>query len=105
MSEYKRGVLKLVGIIVAMLIMIIYALATSVRGDIGPCTVYECDVPFVTLSTKIDITVEDKNYCTVSGNIFRFVEDPLTMWDGEKMNWHTLEMIIISLHRILMQLL
>lgn len=84
MNEYKRSMLKLVGILVAMLIMIIYALATSVRGDIGPCTVYKCDVPFVTLSTKIDITVKDKNYCTVSGNILRFVEDPLTMWDDEK---------------------
>jgi len=84
MSEYKRGILKLVGICVLGIVLAIYVATISVRGEIGPCTVYECDVPIVALSTRIDITVEDEPYCTVSGNILRFVEDPLTMWDSEE---------------------
>lgn len=84
MSEYKRGIIKLLAIIALGVVISIWGVCASMRGDMGLCTVYECDIPIVTLSTKIDITVDDEAYCTVSGNIFRFVEDPLTMWDAEQ---------------------
>lgn len=48
---------------------------------------YDCDVKNLRLSTDIHISSNDTKIGNVSGNILRFVEDPLTMndTDGNKM--------------------
>lgn len=44
---------------------------------------YDCDVKNLRLSTDIHISSNDQKIGKVSGNIFRFVEDPLTMTDSD----------------------
>lgn len=51
------------------------------KKDIGPCTEYKCDVKNLHLATTIDIDKEEKAFAKVKGNIFKFVTDPLTMYD------------------------
>ena len=48
---------------------------------------YDCDVKNFRLSTDIQISSNNKKFGSVTGNIFRIVEDPLTMSDasGNKM--------------------
>lgn len=47
-----------------------------------PHTEYECDVQSLNLNTEIHIKKGDEDFATVSGDVFRFVEDPLTMYDA-----------------------
>lgn len=49
----------------------------------GPYTEYQCDVKTISFSTKIDIDKEGENFVKVRGDIFRFITDPLTMYDLE----------------------
>ncbi len=44
---------------------------------------YDCDVKNFRLSTDIHISSDDTKIGNVSGNIFRFVEDPLTLKDSD----------------------
>ena len=44
---------------------------------------YDCDVKNLRLSTDIHISSNDQKIGKVSGIIFRFVEDPLTMTDSD----------------------
>ena len=46
-------------------------------------TQYDCDVKYLSLSTDIQISKDSEKIGTVSGNIFRIVEDPLTMKDTD----------------------
>lgn len=52
-------------------------------------TNYQCDVKNLRLSTTIDIYKEGDQFAKVSGNIFRFVTDPLTLydWNGAKLGY------------------
>lgn len=51
------------------------------KKDIGSCIEYKCDVKNLRLSTTIEIDKEDEKFAKVSGNVFKFVTDPLTMYD------------------------
>ena len=51
------------------------------KKDIGNCTEYKCDVKNLRLSTTIEIDKENEDFAKVSGNIFKFLTDPLTMYD------------------------
>ena len=44
---------------------------------------YDCDVKNLRLSTDIKISSNNQKVASVTGNIFRIVEDPLTMSDTE----------------------
>ena len=62
----------------------IVVLVTIFSGSkIGPHTKYDCDVKNLRLSTDIEISADGEEICKVSGNIFRIVEDPLTMKDPD----------------------
>ncbi len=52
-------------------------------------TNYRCDVKNLRLSTTIDIYKEGEQFAKVSGNILRFVTDPLTLydWNGAKLGY------------------
>lgn len=51
--------------------------------NIDNYVMYDCNVKNLRLSTTIHISRDDTEICTVSGNIFRLIEDPLTMKDIE----------------------
>ena len=50
----------------------------------GPHTEYKCDVKNLRLSTTIKIEKENEDFAKVKGNIFKFVTDPLTMFDMQE---------------------
>lgn len=77
----RRNVKRIVFGIVAVILLgaIIYSV---MRKDIGPCTEYKCDVKSLNWSTTIKIDKEGEDFATIKGNLFRFVTDPLTMYDA-----------------------
>lgn len=72
----------LITIAVFFLTVVLVSLFTG-RKAIGPNTEYECDVKNLRLSTDIVISTGGQKVSQVSGNIFRIVEEPLTMKDSE----------------------
>ncbi len=78
----KKVVRIAVAIIIALIIggLFVYVF---IRPDMGPCTEYKCDVKVLfKLSTTIEIDKEGEEFAKISGNIFKFVTDPLTMYDS-----------------------
>ncbi len=78
----KNATIRLKVFLIVLLVVV--ALVTIFSGSkIGPHTEYNCDVKNLRLSTDIEISTEGDEICKVSGNIFRIVEDPLTMKDND----------------------
>lgn len=75
-----KKVYRLVAIICLTMMLIGCGTAQS-QGREGGYTTYFCDVKNFALSTKITISKEGEYFGSVSGNILRFVTDPLTMYD------------------------
>ena len=73
-KHIKIGVFTLIVIIIVLCIF-------GGKKNIGPNTKYDCDVKNLRLSTDIVISSGGKKVSQVSGNIFRIVEEPLTMKD------------------------
>lgn len=69
------------GMLVVAIIVIVIALFSNHKADMGTCTNYKCDVKNFKLSTTINISKEDENFAKVKGNILKFITDPLTMYD------------------------
>ena len=69
-------------IIIAVVAVVAFILSSNAKAK-GPHTEYQCDVKSISLSTKIDIAKEGEDFAKVRGNLFRFVTDPLTMYDLE----------------------
>lgn len=80
----RNGALKVIVILMAVFLVVGTAIAIVVTPltlkDIGSCTEYQCDVKNLRLATTIEIDKEGEDFATVSGNIFTFVVDPLTMY-------------------------
>lgn len=75
---------NVVRIAVALIIVLVIGVIaySFIRPNIGPCTEYKCDVKVLfKLSTSIEIEKEGEPFAKVSGNIFKFVTDPLTLYD------------------------
>lgn len=68
----------LVGLVITVIIALF--LLSGFKKDIGPCREYHMDVKVLSLTTNIDVYQEEKLLYTVSGNLFRIIEDPLTMY-------------------------
>lgn len=69
---------------VAVICVLIGAwLCLGLKGDIGPCTEYKCDVKNFRLATTIEISKDGNYFSKVTGDIFKFVTDPLTMFDSD----------------------
>ena len=82
----KRTGRKFIVLAVAITIAVVTVVAFILSGNSeakGPHTEYQCDVKSISLSTKIDIDKEGENFVKVRGNLFRFITDPLTMYDLE----------------------
>lgn len=70
--------------VVVCFLLIVAFISSGFGKDIGPCTEYKCDVKNFRLSTAIEIDKNGEKFATVSGDILRFVTDPLTMYDSNK---------------------
>ena len=71
-------------VVVVLFIFVIFGailFSSGTSEDIGPCTEYQCDVKLFHFATTIEIDKEEEDFATVSGDIFKFVTDPLTMYD------------------------
>lgn len=77
----KKNIRNIAILVIICIIVSTIAVASIHRKDIGECIEYKCDVKNLRLSTTIEIDKEGERFAKVSGNIFRFVTDPLTMYD------------------------
>lgn len=81
----RNGALGIFIALMVLLLTVVIAVVSVVTPlslkDIGTCTEYKCDVKNLRLATTIEIDKEGEDFATVSGNIFTFVVDPLTMYD------------------------
>lgn len=78
----RTNLIKLIAIIAILAVVIIIG-GTQTPPRIDNYTQYNCDVKNFKLSTNIQISSNSKELFTVSGNILKFIEDPLTMKDTE----------------------
>ncbi|MBQ6860740.1 MAG: hypothetical protein IJO08_03745 [Clostridia bacterium] len=69
-----------VGLIALVVIIVVVGIFGG-KKNIGPNTKYDCDVKNLRLSTDIVISSGGEKVSQVTGNIFRIVEEPLTMKD------------------------
>lgn len=77
-KKYKRLIAFLVAMFLVWAAFMIFH-----RDDIETSRQYKCDVKNFRLSTDIVVEQEGKKVAQVTGNIFRVVEDPLTMKDAK----------------------
>lgn len=79
----RKNVVRIVVAIIMVLVIGGLFAYIFIKPEIGPCTEYKCDVKVLfKLSTTIEIDKEGESFANVSGNIFKFVTDPLTMYDS-----------------------
>lgn len=77
----KKNVVRIVVVVIVVLIMWMF-LSWFIRPNIGDYTEYKFDVKhFLRMSTTIEIEKSGESYAKVQGNIWKFVVDPLTMYD------------------------
>lgn len=79
----KKG--KVVRIVIATVValLLVWMFASwLIRPNIGTYTEYKFDVKhFLRVSTTMEIDKSGESYAKVQGNIWKFVVDPLTMYD------------------------
>lgn len=66
---------------VTLLVVVLIAGLIMKPKSIDNYVQYDCDVKVLRLSTDIKITSNEQDIGSVTGNVFRIVEDPLTMKD------------------------
>lgn len=76
----KKKVIRITTCVIVCLLIGAF-IFSGYKKDIGNCTEYKCDVKNFRLSTTIEIEKENEKFAKVSGNIFKFLTDPLTMYD------------------------
>lgn len=77
----KKKIIRIVACVVVACVMVMAYMLSWHKKDIGTCTEYECNVKIFRLSTTIEIDKDGKDFAKVSGDIFRFITEPLTMYD------------------------
>ena len=70
-------------VVVIIFIWIIGYSSLGIKNDIGSNTEYKCNVKHLNLATTIEINKENEYFAKVTGNIFTFITDPLTMIDSD----------------------
>ena len=73
---------RLIALIVLVAVVFIAGIIMTPKS-IDNYVQYDCDVKNLRLSTDIQISSNNQKVGSVTGNIFRIVEDPLTMSDTE----------------------
>ena len=83
MKRIGRNFIVLAVVIIIVVVAVVAFITSGNSEAKGPHTEYQCDVKSISLSTKIDIDKEGEDFVKVRGNLFRFITDPLTMYDLE----------------------
>ena len=83
MKSFRRSIVVLAVAIIIVVVAVVAFITSGNSEAKGPHTEYQCDVKSISLSTKIDIDKEGEDFVKVRGNLFRFITDPLTMYDLE----------------------
>ncbi len=83
MSKSLKRNLIIVVCVIAVIIVVGMILSPSTKEFKPSHTVYDCDVKSLHLNTDIEIKKDGEDFVTVSGDVFRIVEDPLTMYDSD----------------------
>ena len=73
---------RLIALVVVFALILIAGIMTQPK-HIEDYTQYDCDVKNLRLSTEIRISSNNVKIGNVSGNIFRLIEDPLTLSDTD----------------------
>lgn len=90
MSKWiARGLYLVMALVVVSLVVAGIASGSETAITSENYTNYRCDVKNLRLSTTIDIYKEGKQFAKVSGNIFKFMTDPLTLsdWNGARLGY------------------
>lgn len=74
-----RNIVKL--LIILLVVVSLLVACQSNDSIVGAYTEYQCDVKLFHFATTIQIDKEHENFAKVSGDVFKFVTDPLTMYD------------------------
>lgn len=81
----RNGALGIFIVLMVLFLVVGTAVAIVVTPlnlkDIGPSTMYQCDVKSYRRATTINIDKEGDDFATVSGDFFKFMIDPLTMYN------------------------
>ena len=77
----KRNVLLSLAIAIVLIVFASGIILSSGSKAKGPHNEYQCDVKTISLSTKIDIKKDNEDFAFVKGNLFKFITDPLTLYD------------------------
>ena len=77
----KKRVIVIAACIVIVCLLSVMLFSLGSKGDIGPCTEYKCNVKNFRLATTIEISKDGNYFSKVTGDLFKFVTDPLTMID------------------------
>lgn len=72
---------RLFALIILLAVVLILGLIMKPK-NIDNYVQYDCDVKVLRFSTDIEISSNKQDIGSVTGNVFRFVEDPLTMKDS-----------------------
>lgn len=84
----KNGKMVRIGVVVVIAVLLVGMFASCfVRPNLGDYTEYKFDVKhFLKLSTTMEIEKSGEYFAKVQGNIWKFVTDPLTMYDADGNN-------------------
>lgn len=74
---------RIVLVAITIIALVIAFILSGNSESKGPHTEYQCDVKSISFSTEIHIDKEGEDFAKVTGNVLRFVIDPLTMYDLE----------------------
>ena len=69
----------IVDIVIILVVAVLIGASIFMMKGIDGARKYDCDVHIISLNTNISVNKDGENYSKIDGNIFRIVEDPLTM--------------------------
>ncbi len=74
----------IVYIVIILVVAVLIGASIFMMKGIDGARKYDCDVHIISLNTNISVKKDGQDYSKIDGNIFRIVEDPLTMTINEQ---------------------
>ena len=74
----------IVYIVIILVVAVLIGASIFMMKGIDGARKYDCDVHIISLNTNISVKKDGQDYSKIDGNIFRIVEDPLTMTIDEQ---------------------
>lgn len=73
-----------VEIVIILVVVILIGVSIFMMKGIDGAREYDANVHIISLNTNISVSKDGKEYSKIDGNIFRIIEDPLTMKKDEQ---------------------